>query len=105
MTNKTNRGPSFDVHGEEIGLIHDIAARAVKMYAKITEGTTAAPYPLLDADMDITACHASGCPLRLDELLMARDADFAHDVFGIRRHLDRATGKLGDCFLPRYARP
>jgi hypothetical protein len=53
--------------------------------------------------MDITACHLNGCPLRLGELLGADDANFAHDVFGIRRHLNRETGKLEDCFCPRYA--
>ena len=42
-------------------------------------------------------------PLRLEELLEADDLDFIHDVFGIRRHLDVATGELRDCFVPRYA--
>ncbi len=51
--------------------------------------------------MDITATHANGCPLDLDKLLAAPDFDFAHDVFGIRRHLDRTTGELRDFFLPR----
>lgn len=54
--------------------------------------------------MDITACHVNGTPLRLEELLVAPDFDFAHDVFGIRRHIDRKTGALGGSFLPRYAR-
>lgn len=34
------------------------------------------------------------------------DADrfnFAHDVGGIRYHLDRNTGELADCFRPRYS--
>lgn len=53
--------------------------------------------------MDIIATHANGCPLRLEELLTAERFDFSHDVFGIRRHIDRQTGKLQDCFLPRYA--
>ena len=53
--------------------------------------------------MDIEACHNNGCPLKLQELLDADDFNFAHDVFGIRQHIDRATGELPDCFLPRYA--
>lgn len=61
-------------------------------------------YSLLDAQMDVTACHLNGCPLLLAELAEAADNfDFIHDVFGIRRHLDRETGELTDCFLPRYA--
>lgn len=50
----------------------------------------------------IVACHGGSCPLRLQELLDAEANDFAHDILGIRRHLDRETGKLQDCFLPRY---
>ena len=50
-------------------------------------------YSVQDAEMDIIATHANGCPLRLDQLLNARDGDFAHDIFGIRRFLDRQTGQ------------
>lgn len=53
--------------------------------------------------MDLTACHCNGCELDLDRLLLAPDPDFGHDVCGIRRHIDRRTGKLGGCFLPRCA--
>jgi hypothetical protein len=56
-----------------------------------------------DWAMDITACHNNGCPLDLEKLAEAPEFDFRHDVFGIRRHLDRSTGKLGDCFIPRCA--
>lgn len=75
---------------------HLIAVRANRLNAE---------YPVCDAEMDIIATHLNGCPLRLDELLTASDADFAHDVFGIRRFLDRQTGALGDCFDPRYSVP
>lgn len=53
--------------------------------------------------MDILATHANGCPLRLADLANADDYNFAHDVFGIGRHLDRETGKLTGHFLPRFA--
>lgn len=46
---------------------------------------------------------SSGCELDLQKLLDAPDGDFGHDVFGIRRHINRQTGELGDCFLPRCA--
>ena len=62
-------------------------------------------YTEKDANMDITACHLNGCPLRLEELLNANDASFGHDVFGIRRYLDRKTGKLTGFFDPRYSAP
>lgn len=54
--------------------------------------------------MDITACHVNACPLNLGELYAAKDYDFYHDLQGIVRHVNRKTGKLEDCFLPRYAR-
>jgi hypothetical protein len=53
--------------------------------------------------MDIEACHSNGCPLQLEALLNASEADFVHDVGGITAHLDRQTGTLTDCFVPRYA--
>lgn len=53
--------------------------------------------------MDLTACHANGCELKLAEFLEAEPFDFSHDYYGIRRHLNRNTGKLEGCFLPRYA--
>lgn len=62
-------------------------------------------YPHHVAVMDIDVCHANGCPLDLAGLLNASPADFAHDVLGIRRHLNRETGELGGCFVPRYALP
>ena len=36
-------------------------------------------------------------------LLKADDFNFLHDVGGIHKHLDRATGKLKDGFVPRFA--
>lgn len=53
--------------------------------------------------MDLDACISNGCPLRLDALRDADDSNFSHDVFGITRHMDRQTGELTDCFLPRFA--
>ena len=42
-------------------------------------------------------------PLDLASLLAADDANFAHDVLGIRRHMDRTSGSLSDFFVPRFA--
>jgi hypothetical protein len=54
--------------------------------------------------MDLNAAHANGCPLDFQKLLDFPDFDFFHDVYGIARHIDRETGRIGDCFLPRCAR-
>lgn len=89
---------SFDTTKEEMDLINKIAKRAVKM-AKELEFK----YSMMDAGMDITACHANGCKLRLKELLKTDNSNFSHDVFGIRRHLNHQTGQLENYFLPRFA--
>jgi hypothetical protein len=60
-------------------------------------------FDALTCTMDLTVAHHTD-PLALDELLKAdNDGDFAHDVWGIMRHIDRETGELGDHFSPRYA--
>lgn len=61
--------------------------------------------PIPQLIMDIVACHANGTPLDLQRLLDAPEFDFVHDVWGIHKHIDRTTGELGDCFLPRTASP
>jgi hypothetical protein len=68
------------------------------------ERITNKPSDRLSLSMDLDACHSNGCSLDLIALLeAASDFDLVHDVGGIRMHIDRDTGKLGDCFLPRYA--
>ncbi len=60
------------------------------------------PRPMLEIMMDLEAVHDS-VGLRLDELLDADDFNFAHDVVGIAKHLNRETKQLEDCFLPRFS--
>jgi uncharacterized protein YxjI len=98
MAEKTNETISFKTSREDARLIGEIAQRAVKLAE-----SARIEYHELDAHMDITACHVNGCRLRLRKLLTADDANFGHDVFGIRRHINRTTGRLEDCFLPRFA--
>lgn len=86
----------FTTTKQETKLISIIARRAVERAAEL-----GVDYNFRDADMDITACHCNGCPLDLEKLLSAGDADFEHDVFGIRRFIDRSTGKLSHAFNPR----
>ena len=87
---------SFDVSRYDREIIHKIGQRA----ASIADST-----PITDYEMDVTAVHANGCPLNLQGLLAADDFNFMHDVFGIGRHIDRETGTLGNCFLPRFSLP
>ncbi len=77
-----------------------IAKRAVGMAADLK-----VDYDFQTAWMDLEACHCNGTPLNLPKLLNAGDGDFGHDVFGIRRFIDRTTGEMTSCFLPRCSSP
>uniref|UniRef100_A0A6M3JLK6 DUF6874 domain-containing protein n=1 Tax=viral metagenome TaxID=1070528 RepID=A0A6M3JLK6_9ZZZZ len=72
-------------------------------FAEILKSRGIKAPPQMDIAMDLTACHLNGCPLDLQRLLAAEDFDFSHDVVGIRNHIDRRTGTLRDCFVPRMA--
>lgn len=89
-----------DLTAAEFKTVQAIAKRAAAMYksAGVMDQTQ------LDTIMDIECCHAT-IPLRLDELLCADDFSFAHDLGGIRRHLNRQTGEMLNCFVPRFAVP
>lgn len=50
--------------------------------------------------------HQYICPLDLDRMLeWPRAFDIVHDVAGISRHLNWDDMKLGDHFVPRFAKP
>ena len=70
---------------DRVELLHPLGDNRMKLY------------------MDLTACHLNGTPLKLAEMIDMADADFIHDINGIVKHIDRTTGKLGDCFVPRCA--
>ena len=84
----------------EMVLIGKIMQRALNLLAE--RGAKIAIDPTTHA-MDIAACHALGCTLRLHYLLMCDNADFANDYVGIIRNIDRNTGKLLNGFQPRFA--
>lgn len=93
---------SFKTTPEDFAILRQIAARADELAQGLRvhhERTR------VDWLMDLTTTHANGCPLDLPKLLAAEGYAFSHDVFGIARHLDRETGELGECFIPRCALP
>jgi hypothetical protein len=56
--------------------------------------------------MDIIACHLNHHKLDLDAMVTSNSiSDVYHDVRGIACHIDRETGKLKDCFVPRFTLP
>ncbi len=83
---------------DEAKLIAKIAKRASLMAQNL-----GIEYVHMDAFMDVEAVFSAGKLSRIAELADAGDGNFAHDVFGIRRHLNRTTKQLEGCFLPRYS--
>ena len=78
---------------EDLDSIQRIAARTHTLVSGLDH---------LSLTMDLGAAHIA-CPMRLDDLAEADDFNFLHDVGGIMRHIDRTTGELTDCFVPRFA--
>lgn len=85
----------FKLSKRDAALLSKCVDRALKIY----------PGQLrrLDLTMDLEAVHANGCRLDFKRLLAFPDFDFSHDIAGIVNNLDRSTGQLQNCFLPRCA--
>jgi hypothetical protein len=79
----------------EFELINKIANRAVALADVINM-----KIDKLTMLMDIENAHLTN-PMDLNAFLAFDDANFGHDAFGIRRHMNRSSGKLMDCFRPR----
>jgi len=86
---------SFKSTKEEAELVQKIVERAQSLDKDLDA---------LSLTMDLLATHATDTPLDFTRMLEADNFNFAHDVYGIMRHLNRRTGKLENCFLPRCAR-
>lgn len=83
----------FDMGSKEgFKKVMDIVDRAASIRPDIDK---------MSLGMDITATHLNGCPLDLDKFIGFDDFSFMHDINGIMRYIDRNTGQLTDCFLPR----
>ena len=81
---------------EENELIHKIVERAESLGVDYGDRITRM--------MDLTAAHWT-CPLKLEEMLEGNNVDLLHDIYGIAKSIDRDTGELRDCFLPRFSLP
>jgi len=86
----------FNATPEEYALISKIVKRAQE------ELSVSDPVSLT---MDLDATHSNGTPLDFEKLLGFDKFNFAHDIFGIMNHIDRNTGELTRCFLPRCSKP
>lgn len=94
---------------QDFETMSEIANRALTMYARAATIAELRQYnPIRDDKltvmMDLES--ANDCiPLDLDKFLSFDDGNFGHDMFGIRRHLNRETKQLENSFVPRCAIP
>jgi hypothetical protein len=60
-------------------------------------------YRRINLMMDLLAADGvnGNPPIDWDRLLAADYFNFMHDIGGICRHMNRETGVLGNCFVPR----
>lgn len=87
---------NWDTTKEEGDLIRRISDRASSL--DLTNDQ-------LEVQMDVAAVHLNDTELDLQRLLEEfDDFNFAHDICGIRVHIDTETGKLRHGFLPRCAK-
>ena len=78
---------------DEITLIGLIADKAIETSIEIDKTTIM---------MDLIATHKH---IKLDLGRMAKGniGDIMHDIVGIYNNLDRTTGEMQNCFLPRFS--
>lgn len=82
----------------------DDQATIVKIADRIMACSSPAYADKLTAIIDLSLTHALVCPLDLNRLLAAPENHFLHDIFGIKKHLDREKAVFEPMYRPRYAR-
>src|SRR5215467_13603113 len=93
----------------EATLIRQIADRAAQTYLRLGSIEDRDTHFVRTATItELMTVHREIIPLRLAELLAAKDFDFLHDIGGIHRHLDVGSQYerpfFRDGFTPRHAR-
>lgn len=87
---------NFGVTDDEIIMIDKIVRRFAALCAE--HGKQLA---IVETMMDIVLTHTQNHKLNFIGLLLTNDNDFAMDVIGIIKNMDRTTGKLTNGFKPR----
>lgn len=86
----------FETTNEEFELVNKIISRAKELNIVSKD--------VLSDQMDIVAAHSNGTPLDFQKFLDFDEFNFMHDYFGIRNNIDRKSGELKNCFLPRCSK-
>lgn len=89
---------SFEIKKVDREFLNRCIERLKPIYKKLK-----ITFDRLEIEMDLTACHANGCPIDFKKLSEADDFTFNHDISGIRNNLNRSNGHLENFFVPRSA--
>ena len=89
--------------GKNLDRVMQASARFEKIMGELGFSPTKSRAALM-MDLQVADGVNGNPPLDWDRLLAADDLNFLHDVGGIRRHVNRQTGKLEDHFTPRFAK-
>ncbi len=90
--------PTIETSDLKIGHeAHELIRKIVNRFRSSFPDVT---FDAFSLSMDLALCSARKY-VDLARLHAFDLGDFAHDVNGILCHLDRQTGELTDCFLPR----
>ena len=100
MSNNNNTSP-VEFNDSDADLVEAIACR----WAEWVKKRDGVKVDLISTQMDIEAANGvnGNAALDLYRLLEFDDFNFAHDMSGIERLMNRETGKLEGCFRPRCA--
>lgn len=94
-TTKMVTAVKFNADAEDTDLIVKIAQRVASLHPE---------FDVIKVSLDLESTHCNGHLLNLKKLLEFEDDNFWYDIYGILSHVDRKTGKLKDCFLPKCSR-
>ena len=94
---------NFDIDDAGYRLVQKIVDRFQKLTTKSNPRARLSKAKL-ELVLDIVACHMNGCELDLEKLLNFDDFNLVHDVAGIRNRIDRNTGQINGCFLPKCSK-
>ena len=98
--------PSFEViasKGDTTKEDYEAMSRVADRWNSLREKAGVDAVSKIHLVMDLDVAHTN-CPIDFEKLESFGDGDFSHDIGGIYSYVNRETGELDNCFVPRSAR-
>ena len=83
--------------------MYELHGKIAQRYEQACAEAGLTPDARLKTRMDLEHVEVLYPKYRWEEMLNSPASEFNHDIFGIKRNLNRSTGKMEDQFHPRYA--